>query len=149
MGGFTQILLKDTSRQSIDTQNARLALAKVPTAYRFYSEADIIHEYEAFKVYDGDFPFHQFPRHKINSLDDFKKYWSSDALGDIFVPPIGALQFDCYFSRTPKATLKKLGTYVTDNISEFAKFKGSFETFAERGMTRAQRKIVTTSPVWK
>lgn len=142
MGGFTQIFLKDTSRQSIDKHNALLELHKVPKSYRYNSEADVIFEYEAFKMNVGVFLEHQFPKDKINSLDDFKKYWSPEACGEIFVPHYGTLQFDCYFGRTSKGTLRKIGRYLALNAKDIKKTSGSFSTFIERGMTKIEREIM-------
>jgi hypothetical protein len=147
MGGFTQIKLRDCSQRNIDTQNARLELAGVPKMFRFYSEKDVIFEYEAFLIGKGVFSENQFPKDKINSLEDFKKYWSTKALGEMFVPPFGTLQFDCYFGRTSKRAMRNLGRYIALNIREFKEFDGSFSTFMERGMTAIERQIVDESGI--
>jgi len=147
MGGFTTVKLKDTSRENIDRQNAKLELFGVAKKYRFYSESDVILEYEAFKVDDGVFPEHQFPKDKINSYEDFKKYWSPEALGEIFCPHFGTLNFDCYFGRTSDRAMRNIGKYIAENIDEIEGVSGSFTTFMERGMTKAERKILEESEI--
>jgi hypothetical protein len=142
MGGFTKIQLKDTSQENIDKHNARLELNGVRERYRFYSERNVIFEYEAFKMGDGVFPENQFPKDKINSLDDFKKYWSPEALGEVFVPRIGTLTFDCYFGRTSKRAMRNIGRYLGMNAKHLKEVGGSFETFCERGMTKLEREIM-------
>ena len=62
MGGFTKIVLKKKDNVSIDTNNIRLELLNVPKRLRFYSNRDIIFEYESFKKGLGVFPESQFPR---------------------------------------------------------------------------------------
>ncbi len=147
MGGFTSISLKDKSIRNIFTHNAKLRVAKVPKEYRFISEEDTIIEYEYFKAGEGVFPEDQFPKDKIYSLEDFKKYWSTEALGECFCAPIGALTFDCYFGRTSNRALRKLGKYVAENIDAFEEIEGSFSTFMEKGMTEKERKIVENSGI--
>lgn len=143
MGGFTQVFLKDKTKNNIDKHNALLRLYKVPKQYRFYSESDVIFEYEAFKMGLGAFPERQFPKDKINSLEDFKQYWSSEALGEVFVPPYGTLQFDCYFGRTSKSAMRKIGKYLVDNAKHIEKTEGSFSTFVERsGISKLGMKIL-------
>lgn len=142
MGGFTTIKLKDKTQRNIDTQNARLELCGVPKKYHFYSERDIIFEYEAFKVGVGVFPENQFPKNDIQSLDDFKRYWSAEALGGVFVPEIGSLNFDCYFGRTSKKAMRNIGKYVANNHHAIEKVGGSFIIFMERGMTELERIII-------
>lgn len=143
MGGFTQVKLKDTSRANIDKHNALLKHYKVPEKYRYYSEYDVIFEYEGFKLGTGVFPERQFPRDKIKSLEDFKQYWSSKALGEVFVPPYGTLQFDCYFGRTSKRAMRNMGRYIADHVRDIAKTDGSFSTFMERGMTKLEQQLMT------
>ena len=148
MGGFTQVKLKDTSEENIEKQNEILKAYKVPKWYRFYNlrkEQEI--EYEYFKKEEGVFPDHLFPKDKILSLEDFRKYWHPKALGEVFVPYSGTLQFDCYFGRTSKRAMHNMGRYIADNIEQFAEFDGSFSTFMERGMTKVQRKIVEESGI--
>ncbi len=142
MGGFTKVYLKDTSQKNIDTQNARLILMGVPKQYRFYSETEVIYEYESFRIGKGYFPENQFPREKINSLEDFKNYWSPEALGEVFVPKFGTLTFDCYFGRTSKRAMRKIGKYLAENVDQIESVGGSFSTFMERGMTKAERKLM-------
>jgi hypothetical protein len=138
MGGHTVIYLKDKSQKNIDIQNARLEIGKVPQKYRFYSERDVIYQYESFKMNLGEFPKFQFPKDEINSLEDFKKFWSTEALGSVFVPPYGTLTFDCCFGRTSDGALRKMGKYVASNLDEIISVRGSFTTFVERGMTKKE-----------
>ncbi len=147
MGGYTELRLKNCSRDNIDVHNARLELARVPKQYRFYSKAEVIFEYESFKVGKGVFPEHLFPKDKINSFEDFKKYWSGKHLGANFCPPFGTLRFDCYFGRTPHKVMRKLGKYLLKNISEFKKAEGSFESFMEKVMTDEEIEIVKKSGI--
>ena len=142
MGGFTQIYLRDKSRNNIDKHNALLKLYKVPKKYRYQSEADVILQYEAFKINDGVWQPHLFPRDKIKSLSDFKNYWSSSALGDVFCPPNGTLQFDCYFGRTSNYAMRNIGRYISDHYKDIEKTQGSFCTFAERGMTKLEQQLL-------
>ena len=81
MGGFTEFFLRDRTEENISKQNQILREYKVPKKFKFYSESDIELEYEYFKKEDGNYPGHLFPRDKINSYQDFKKYWSPEALG--------------------------------------------------------------------
>lgn len=147
MGGITKIILKDTSEQNIVAHNTRLDIAGVPKKHRFYGEADIIAEYEYFKANDGNFPEDQFPKDKINSLNDFKKYWSTEALGEVFVPKNGTLTFDCYFGRTSEKAMRAIGKYVVENRDEIKETGGSFSTFIERGMTKLEREIIAESGI--
>lgn len=147
MGGFTTVLLRDTSHQNIAKHNALLRLYKVPKKYSFYSEDDVIFEYEAFKRGDGVFPASQFPKDKIHSLNDFKRYWSTEALGEVFVPRFGTLTFDCYFGRTSKRAMRNIGKYLADHCREIKATGGSFETFMQRGMTKLERQIIAESGI--
>ena len=147
MGGFTTIKLKDCSEQNISAHNARLELNKVPKKYRFYSESDIIFEYESFKAGLGYFGEDLFPKDKIKSLIDFKKYWSPKALGLIFVPEIGMLTFDCYFGRTSKRAMKAIGKYLVDNHRDIEKVGGSWSTFLERGCTKLEQQVLKESGI--
>lgn len=142
MGGFTQVFLRDKSRTNIDRHNALLKLYKIPEKYRYYSEADVIFEYEAFKMGLGAFSERQFPKDKIKSLNDFKQYWSPSALGETFCPHFGTLQFDCYFGRTSKHAMRNIGKYLADHYRDIEKTSGSFDTFAERGMTKLEQQIL-------
>ena len=143
MGGFTQVFLNDASRKNNDRHNALLKLYNIPDIYRYYSEYNVIFEYESFKMGLGTFDERLFPKDKINNIEDFKQYWSTKALGDVFVPPYGTLQFDCYFGRTSKRAMRNMGRYIADNIKDIKCVSGSFETFAERGMTKLERQICT------
>jgi hypothetical protein len=142
MGGFTTIQLKDVSQENIDAQNDLLKECGVSKKYRFYSENSILKEYEYYKKGDGVYPEHLFPTDKINSYSDFKKYWSTEALGEVFVPRIGSLQLDCYFGRTSKRAMRNIGKYLGLNPNQIKKVDGSFSTFAERGMTKLERQIM-------
>lgn len=146
MGGFTQLYLRDTSIENIERQNAVLDIYGVPKRYRFASlvKSQVI-EYEYFKRGLGVFPEHCFPKDKIRCFADFQKYWTPEAIGECFCAPDGVLQFDCYFGRTSKRAMRKLGRYIAENIREFKKFEGSFTTFMERGMTAIERQIIVES----
>jgi len=85
MGGFTTIRLKDNSQANIDLHNQKLREFNLAKKYSFYSIEDIEFEYEAFVKGNGVFPDHLFPKDKINSFNDFKKYWSTEALGESFL----------------------------------------------------------------
>jgi len=132
MGGFTAIYLKDCSQENIDEQNKKLAAYKVAKQYRFYSPADVRKEYEYYLKGDGNYPEHLFPKEKINSFADFKKYWSSEALGEVIIPKLGSLTFDCYFGRTSKRAMHNIANYLIDNISLIKGTNGLFSTFVER-----------------
>jgi len=147
MGGFTVIRLVDCSQENIDKQNAKLSAYGVNKKYRFYSENNVRKEYQGFVAGEGHFPEHLFPKHKINSYEDFKRYWNPDHVGEIFVPYFGTLSFDCYFGRTSTRAMKKLGNYIANNVHEIDAMYGSVSTFMERGMTRLERKIVLESNI--
>ena len=140
MGGFTQLFLKDISAENIKKHNKMLDDAKVKKGIRFYSEDDVKLEYEYFKKEDGYFPNDQFPRDKINSYEDFTKYWSTEALGSVFCPEFGSLSFDCYFGRTSNNAMKCIKDYIVEAIlleeyfmnTPFKKASGSWTTFLER-----------------
>ena len=140
MGGFTKLMLKDTSIENIRKHNELLAKAKVRKEIRFYSEDDVKLEYEYFKKGDGYFPDDQFPKDKINSYEDFTKYWSTEALGEVFVPEFGSLTFDCYFGRTSNNAMKCIKNYIVDTLVNaddwfspvFDYASGSWSTFLER-----------------
>jgi len=140
MGGFTKLVLKDKSIENIRKHNELLSKAKVRKSIRFYSEDDVRLEYEAFLKNDGVFPEYQFPKDKINSYEDFTKYWSTEALGEIFVPKFGMLTFDCYFGRTSNNAMKCLKNYIVDAFllseyfldSPFEYAGGSWSTYLER-----------------
>jgi hypothetical protein len=142
MGGFTQCFLKDKTQKNIDLHNEKLRTSKVARKYRFYSENDTIYQYECYLSGKGVFSEYDFPKSEIHSYIDFKKYWSTEVLGDVFVPPYGTLQFDCYFGRMSENAMRKMGKYIAENITSFENFDGSFETFMERGMSKKEIKIV-------
>jgi hypothetical protein len=147
MGGFTKFQLKDTSEKNISKQNDLLKSYGVPKKYRFYSLEDVLFEYESFKLGAGYYPANLFPRDKIKSFEDFQKYWNSKAIGEVFVAPIGALVFDCYFGRTSKRAMRNIGRYLSDNHREIESASGSYETFFEDGMTRLERQIMKESNI--
>lgn len=132
MGGFTKIVLKDKSQESIDMANAELRRCRVPKIYHFYSESDVLKEWEYYKKKDGNYPEHLFPSNKIKSYNDFKKYWSAEALGEIFVPKFGTLKFDCYFNRMSKYAMKRLSTYLIVNSAKIEYVGGSWTTYLEK-----------------
>ena len=140
MGGFTTLKLNDTSTDNIAKHNKMLDDAKVRKGIRFYSEDDVKLEYKYFLKNDGVFSDNQFPRDKINSYEDFTKYWSTEALGEVFCPEFGMLKFDCYFGRTSDNAMKCLKNYIVDAIllpeyfmnTPFAYASGSWSTYLER-----------------
>jgi len=140
MGGFTQLKLKDTSEENIEKHNKILDDLKVRKCFRFYSESDVKKEYEAFIKGEGAFAEHLFPKDKIKSYNDFKKYWNPKALGEIFCPPAGTIQFDCYFGRTSKRAMKGIKDYIINALllpenfmtTPFEGASGSWTTFLER-----------------
>jgi hypothetical protein len=142
MGGFTTIQLKDISQGNIDTQNALLKECGVCKKYRFYSEKNVKEEYGYYLKGDGVYQEHLFPKDKINSYDDFKKYWNTESVGEVFVPKFGSLQLDCYYGRTSKRAMRGIGRYLGLNPKQIKKVNGSFSTFVERGMTKIERQIM-------
>jgi hypothetical protein len=147
MGGFTVIRLKDVSQENIDKQNAKLIAYGVNKKYSFYSENNVRKEYQYFVAGEGHFPENLFPKHKIKSYEDFKVYWHPDNVGEVFVPYFGTLTLDCYFGRMSVRAMKKLGSYITNNVLEIEAMYGSVSTFMERGMTRLEKKIVSESNI--
>lgn len=142
MGGFTKIQLKDTSQVNIDDHNENLKQFGVSKRYRFYSEKDVKKEYEYYQKGDGNYPEHLFPKDQINSYEDFKRFWSPEALGEVFVPKFGSLTFDCYFGRTSEKTMHGIARWVLDfgeveNIST----SGSYSTFVERSGYKSKTRI--------
>lgn len=142
MGGFTVIYLKDRSEENIKEQNRRLELLKVPKKHRFYSIKDVEFEFNGFMKNKGEFPEHLFPRDQIKTFEDFKRFWSPIAVGEIFVSYTGSLGFDCYFGRTSKHAMRQIGKYIGENANEILAVSGSFSTFMERGMSRWERKYI-------
>tara|TARA_R110000772_G_C13310268_1_gene440086 strand:+ start:21540 stop:21980 length:441 start_codon:yes stop_codon:yes gene_type:complete len=143
MGGYTTVKLKDNSIENIAKQNLLLEDYGVPKKYRFYSELDIKVEYDAYKKGRGEFPEFQFPKDKINSYRTFKKYWK--ALGEVWSPPFGTIDFDCYYSRMSTNAFKNLGRYLANYVDGIESVSGSFSTFIEdgRGVLKRDRKILT------
>lgn len=143
MGGFTKIQLIDCSQENIDNENKILDKLKLAKKYRFYSEKDVKFEYEGFINGDGVFPDDMFPRDKIRTYNDFKKYWSSEALGEVFVPNFGTLTFDCYFSRTSKRAMNIIGKYLLLRYNEISYTDGSYSTFVERsGLSKKNKEYI-------
>jgi len=142
MGGHTTVRLKDRSVANVALQNLLLDDYGVPKKYRFYSDLDIRAEYNAYKKGLGEFPEFQFPKDKIKTYRDFKKYWK--ALGDFWSPPFGTLTFDCYYSRMSTNAFKNLGKYLATYVDEIESTSGSFSTFIEdgRGVLKRDRKIL-------
>ncbi len=140
MGGFTKLVLKDKSVENIRKHNELLSKAKVRKGIRFYSDDDVRLEYDAFLNNEGVFPERSFPKDKIKTYNDFTKYWSSEALGEVFVPKFGTLTFDCYFGRTSDNAMKCLKNYIVDTLllneyfldSPFEYASGSWSTYLER-----------------
>jgi len=147
MGGFTAIRLKDISQENIDAQNQKLKEYGVNKRYRFYSERDIQEEYQYYLKGDGVYREDLFPKDKINSYEDFKKYWNPKAVGEIFIPYVGSLNFDCYFGRTSKRALRNIGRFTAENHREIKEIYGTSLTFMERGMTKIERQIIEESAV--
>jgi len=133
MGGFTTIKLKNCSETNIKKQNQALEQFGVARKYRFYSEAEIRLEYAYFRKGKGNFPPHLFPIDRYTATyAQFRKYWSTEALGEAFVPYNGSLNFDSYFGRTSKRAMHNLATYLLCNLSQIKSVDGSFSTFVER-----------------
>ncbi len=142
MGGHTKIQLKNRSQEHIDACNESLKVAGVRQEYRFYSEQDTLDEYEAFVKSEGVYPEHLFPRDQINSLEDFQRYWSTEALGESFVSPVGALTCDCYFGRMSQRAMKNLVRWCADNYNLIETTSGSWPTLVERGGTTFDKLVL-------
>jgi len=140
MGGFTKVVLENKTITNIRKQNEILKELGLAKKYRFYSEDDVRFEYEGFCNNDGSFPEHRFPRDEIKSYEDFKKYWNTNVLGEIFVPKFGTLTFDCYFGRTSQNAMRRIAKYVIENHLKIEYVSGSWTTFIERGMSKRQCK---------
>lgn len=144
MGGFTSLQLRNISQENIDEQNQNLNELGVAKRYRFYSERDVREEYDYYLKGDGIYPEHMFPSEKINSFEDFKKYWSPEALGEVFVPRNGMLTFDCYFGRTSKRAMHGIAQWVLIyGDSQLKETSGSYSTFVERSEYKT-KKILRT-----
>lgn len=140
MGGFTTIAIK--KNVDVEIENIKLDLLKVPKKLRYYTDRDIKFEYVAFTMGLGAFSEHQFPKDKINSLEDFRKYWSSEALGEVFCPKENTLTLDTYFGRTSDYAMKKLLKYVCDNVDNIDFVSGSFGTMVEKVATKKQEQLL-------
>ena len=145
MGGFTKIVLKKKDTHNVDIMNIRMDLLKIPKKLRFYSGRDIRFEYEAFKLGLGVFPEYQFPKDKINNFEQFQKYWSTEALGDVFVPKKGNLTLDSYFGRTSDYAMKKVLNFICDNLDEIESVGGSFGTMVEKVASKKQEQLLLDS----
>lgn len=145
MGGFTSIQLKDTSQENIDEQNAELDALGVAKRYRFYSEKNIRLEWDFYlecgpELRAERFPSHLFPQ-DIETFEDFKQFWSPEALGTVFVPAIGMLKFDCYFGRTSTRAMHGIARFLLYSLEGVIKeTSGSYSTFVERCGYKAKTK---------
>ena len=135
MGGFTAIFLKDRTERNIKLQNERLAECGVKKCYRFYSQANVRVEYEAYKSGKGYFPTYQFPTDQIKSLKDFKKFWNTKAVGDTFYPKFGSLTFDCYFGRMSQRQMKAVVKYMKIYVKDIHSVNGRFSSLLEKAAT--------------
>jgi len=142
MGGFTVIYLKDRSEENIRKHNKLLKQYKVAKKIHFYSMENVQFEYDSFMKGLGVFPDQLFPKDKINTLEDFCKYWSPVAVGEVFVPYNGSMTFDCYYGRTSKRAMRNIGKYIYDNYKDILAVYGSFNTFMEYGMTKSESTFI-------
>lgn len=140
MGGFTTLKLRNISQENIDEQNQNLEELGVAKRYRFYSERSIEEEYQYYLKGDGNYPENFFPPDQINSLEDFKKFWSPRALGEVFVPHVGSLNFDCYFGRTSERAMHGIARYLLIYGDRIKETSGSYSTFVERAGYKAKTK---------
>jgi len=140
MGGFTTLKLRDTSQENIEQHNQHLDELGVAKRYRFYGMRDVKLEYEAFKAGKGVFREDLFPPDKINSFEDFLKYWNPRALGEVFVPHFGSLNFDSYFGRTSKRAMHGIARYLLIYGDHIRTTSGSYSTFVERCGYKAKSK---------
>lgn len=132
MGGFTTVVLRDKSEENIARQNQRLIDMGLAKKYHFYSVKDVEYEYEWFKKGKGVFPEDQFPRDRIHSFADFRRYWNPRALGEVFCPEYGTLRFDSYFGRTTLKNMRIIRNYIVQNVKIIESVNGSFETLLEK-----------------
>jgi len=139
MGGMVKLYLKDTSIENIKKHNDLLRKCKVKKSINFYSEEEVLFEYQSFMKGVGHFPEHLFPSDKIKTFEDFKRYWNTESLGEVFCPKFGSLLFDCYFGRTSDNAMKCIKNYIVQAIidnfpygSPFKEAGGSWDTFLER-----------------
>lgn len=142
MGGLTKIHLKDPSKENIKFVNDILTGMKLAKSFRFYSEADVEFEYKCFVDGKGTFPDHQFPKNQIKSYDDFKNYWSTEALGEAFVPKFGCLTFDCYFGRTSQTAMNIIANFLYSYRYLIGEVSGSYLTFVNDKVKVSDRKRI-------
>jgi hypothetical protein len=142
MGGLTKIHLKDPSKENIKFVNDILTGMKLAKSFRFYSEADVELEYKCFVDGEGTFPDDQFPKNQIKSYDDFKNYWSTEALGEVFVPKFGCLSFDCYFGRTSQTAMNLIANFLYSYRYLIGEVSGSYLTFVNDKISISQKKRV-------
>jgi hypothetical protein len=143
MGGFTKIQLRDCSQENIDKCNQELREFGLRKDIHFYSEKDTRTEWEYYRDEPETrakyYPPHLFPQ-DISSYSEFKKYWSTSHLGEVFVPPVGALKFDCYFGRTSKRAMHAIARWLLLSLDEIKVVEGSYSTFVERCGYKAKTK---------
>lgn len=145
MGGFTTIYLKDNGQENIDLQNKRLDDLGLKQNIRFYSQNDTLLEYEFWRDNPEKHSTNyqpSFPHNKIKTYEDFKRIWSAEYYGEVFIPYIGSLSIDCYFSRSSKRTMSILARYIYLYASELKGYSGSFDTFLERGASGKRSKSI-------
>jgi len=143
MGGFTSLKLRNTSQENIDQHNQHLDELGVAKAYRFHSMRDRREEWEYYRDHPEKrmelYPPHLFPQ-DIGTFEEFLKYWSTENLGDVFIPPIGTLKFDCYFGRTSKRAMHGIAQYLLIYGDHIRTTSGSYSTFVERCGYKAKTK---------
>ncbi len=144
MGGFTKIMLRDTSEENVRAQNKKLDDLGLRKDIRFYTAQQIEEEWIFYvscipttrKFY---YPEHIIPQ-DISSFDEFKKYWNPAHCGEEFVRPVGMLTFDCYFNRTSKKAMHLIARYLLENGIQIKEVGGSYTTFVERCGYKAKTK---------
>lgn len=143
MGGFTKIQLRDTSQENIDKCNQELREFGLRKDIHFYSEKDIREEWRYYRDEPQNrakyYPPHLFPQ-DMTTYSEFRKYWSTSHLGEVFVPPIGALKFDCYFGRTSTRAMHAIARWLLLSLDEVKHVEGSYSTFVERCGYKARTK---------
>jgi hypothetical protein len=138
MGWVTALYLADRSAKNIAYHNQKLKEFGVAKCYRFYSEADIRLEYKSFLTDNSLYPLHTFPKAEINSYDDFKKFWNPVDRGEVFVPYIGSLTFDCYFGRMSNRAMYNVGRYIKEHKHDLLGYQGSLSTLFEKAFSDKQ-----------
>ena len=128
------ITLKDKGTENCAVHNMILKYDYKCAKYlQFNSVAHTKFEYEGFKRGVGVFPEHVFNRDEIQTFEDFEKVWNPDCVGEIFVPRYGTGKFDCYFGRTPNATMGNIAKYLFEFSDDIESVSGiSTDTFLER-----------------